>query len=205
MSLSAFRSEAMSDYADVILPVAPFAETDGSFVNLSGIWQSFGAAALHYANSRPAWRVLRVLGNLFDLDGFEFETIEDVRSELGAPRPAGNPGWTLPQDLPEAGDGGIERIDPVPIHAADALVRRAKPLQETKDAVFAGIALSPATIERLGVGDGESVVVRQGAGSAGLAVIADGRVPDGCAFLPAGVPATAALDAGSGAVEIERT
>ena len=205
VSLCAFRSEAMSDYADVILPVAPFAETDGSFVNLSGTWQSFGVAAPHYADSRPAWRVLRVLGNLFDLGGFEFETIEDVRSELGAPRPAGTSGWTLPQGFPEAGDGGIERIAPVPIYAADALVRRAKPLQETKDAVFAGIALSPATIERLGVGDGESVVVRQGAGSAGLAVVADRRVPDGCAFLPAGVPATMALDAGVGAVEIERT
>ena len=205
VSLCAFRSEAMSDYADVILPVAPFAETDGSFVNLSGTWQSFGVAAPHYADSRPAWRVLRVLGNLFDLGGFEFETIEDVRSELGAPRPAGTSGWTLPQGFPEAGDGGIERIAPVPIYAADALVRRAKPLQETKDAVFAGIALSPATIERLGVGDGESVMVRQGAGSAGLAVVADRRVPDGCAFLPAGVPATMALDADVGAVEIERT
>ena len=205
VSLSAFRSEAMSDYADVILPVAPFAETDGSFVNLAGTWQSFGAAAPHYADSRPAWRVLRVLGNLFDLGGFEYETIEDVRSELGAPGPAGVPGWTLPRNLPEAGGGGIERIAPVPIYAADALVRRARPLQETKDAAFAGVALSPATIERLGLGDGESVLVRQGAGSAGLAVVADRRVPDDCACLPAGVPATAALDEGNGAVEIEKT
>ena len=205
VSLSAFRSEAMSDYADVILPVAPFAETDGSFVNLSGTWQSFGAAAPHYADSRPAWRVLRVLGNLFELSGFEYETIEDVRSELGAPGPAGAPGWTLPRNLPEAGGGGIERIAPVPIYAADALVRRARPLQETKDAAFAGVALSPATIERLGLGDGESVLVRQGTGLAGLAVVADRRVPDDCACLPAGVPATAALDEGNGAVEIEKT
>ena len=204
VSLSTFRSEAMSEYADVILPVAAFAETEGTFVNLSGTWQSFGAAAPRYADSRPAWRVLRVLGNLFELGGFEHETIEDVRSEIGAPRPAGAPGWTLPQDLPKAGDGGIERIASVPTYAADALVRRAKPLQETKDAVLVGIALSPATIERLDVGDGESVVVRQGAGSAGLAVIADRRVPDGCAFLPAGTPATAALDTGNGTVEIER-
>ena len=71
--------------------------------------------------------------------------------------------------------------------------------------MLAGVALSPATIERLGVGDGESVVVRQGAGSAGLAIVADRRVPDGCAFLPAGVSATMALDVGSGAVEIETT
>ena len=204
VSLSAFRSEAMSDYADVILPVAPFAETEGSFVNLSGTWQSFGAAAPHYADSRPAWRVLRVLGNLFDLSGFEYETIEDVRSELAAPGPAGTPGWTLPQDLPEPGDGGIERIAPVPIYAADALVRRSKPLQATRDAEFAGVALSTATIERIGLADGESAEVRQGGGSVVSTVVADGRIPDGCACLPVGLVATAALDVGDGSVVLEK-
>ena len=204
VSLSAFHSEAMLEYADVILPVAPFAETEGSFVNLSGTWQSFGAAAPHYADSRPAWRVLRVLGNLFDLSGFEYETIEDVRSELAAPGPAGTPGWTLPQDLPEPGDGGIERIAPVPIYAADALVRRSKPLQGTRDAEFAGVALSTATIERIGLADGESAEVRQGGGSVVSTVVADGRIPDGCACLPVGLVATAALDVGDGSVVLEK-
>ena len=204
VSLSAFHSEAMLEYADVILPVAPFAETEGSFVNLSGTWQSFGAAAPHYADSRPAWRVLRVLGNLFDLSGFEYETIEDVRSELAAPGPAGTPGWTLPQDLPEPGDGGIERIAPVPIYAADALVRRSKPLQGTRDAEFAGVALSTATIERIGLADGESAEVRQSGGSVVSTVVADGRIPDGCACLPVGLVATAALDVGDGSVVLEK-
>ena len=204
VSLSAFHSEAMLEYADVILPVAPFAETEGSFVNLSGTWQSFGAAAPHYADSRPAWRVLRVLGNLFDLSGFEYETIEDVRSEPAAPGPAGTPGWTLPQDLPEPGDGGIERIAPVPIYAADALVRRSKPLQGTRDAEFAGVALSTATIERIGLADGESAEVRQGGGSVVSTVVADGRIPDGCACLPVGLVATAALDVGDGSVVLEK-
>ena len=204
VSLSAFRSEAMAEYADVILPIAAFAETEGTFVNLSGTWQSFEAAAPPYADSRPAWRVLRVLGNLFELTGFEQESIEDVRAEVGEPGSAGPPGWALPRSLPEPVDDGIERIVSVPIYAADALLRRARPLQATKDAEFAGVSLSPSTIERLGLNDGESVVVRQGVGSVDLEVAADPRVPADCAFLPAGVPATVALGAGDATVVLER-
>ena len=204
VSLSAFRSEAMAEYADVILPIAAFAETEGTFVNLSGTWQSFEAAAPPYADSRPAWRVLRVLGNLFELTGFEQESIEDVRAEVGEPGSAGPPGWALPRSLPEPVDDGIERIVSVPIYAADALLRRARPLQATKDAEFAGVSLSPSTIERLGLNDGESVVVRQGVGSVDLEVVADPRVPASCAFLPAGVPATVALGAGDATVVLER-
>ena len=204
VSLGTFRSEAMSEYADVILPTAAFAETDGTFVNLSGTWQSFGAAVAPYADSRPAWRVLRVLGNLFELASFEQETVDDVRAELGEPGPAVAPGWTLPQSLPEPVDGGIERISPVPIYAADALVRRSKPLQATRDAGVAGVSLSPVTMERLGLSDGESALVRQGVGSVVLCVVADPRIPEECARLPAGIPGTAALDAGGCTVEFEK-
>ena len=214
VSLAAFRSEAMSEYAHVILPAAAFAETEGTFVNLSGIWQSFGAAVSPYADARPAWRVLRVLGNLLDLPGFEQETIEDVRAALGGPAAAGepavgSPGWTLPRSLPEPVEGtegaeGITRIAPVPMHAVDALVRRSKPLQATRDAEFRGVGLSPATIERLGLVEGEPAVVRQNEGSVTLRVVADRRVPDGCAYLPVGVPATATLDAGDGSIMIDR-
>ena len=224
VSLGAFRSEAMSEYAHVILPAAAFAETEGTFVNLSGIWQSFGAAVPPYADARPAWRVLRVLGNLLDLPGFEQETIEDVRASLGGPVvegsatageslaaggpvAAGHPGWTLPRSLPKPAEeaNGLTRIAPVPMHAVDALVRRSKPLQTTKDAEFAGVGLNPATIERLGLADGKPAVVRQNGGSVTLRLVADWRVPEGCAYLPAGVPATAALDVGDGAVAINRS
>ena len=204
VSLSMFRSDAMAEYADVILPIAAFAETEGTFVNLSGTRQSFAAAAPPYADSRPAWRVLRVMGNLFDLDGFEQETIVDVRSDLGASTAAGSAKWRLPRELPEPVDAGIERVAPVPIYAADALVRRSSPLQATRDAELVGTALSAATLERLGVSDGESVAVRQGSGEVVLHIVADPRMPDGCAWLPAGVSATAALDAGDSTVKIEK-
>ena len=227
VSLGAFRSEAMSEYAHVILPAAAFAETEGTFVNLSGTWQSFGAAVPPYADARPAWRVLRVLGNLLDLPGFEQETIEDVRASLGGPATGGSvvvggsaaavggpvvvgsPGWTLPRSLSKPAEGaeGVERIAriaPVPMHAVDALVRRSKPLQATKDAEFAGVGLSPATIERLGLAEGELATVRQNGGSVTLPVVTDRRVPEGCAYLPAGVPAAAALDVGDSTIVIDR-
>ena len=206
VSLSTFRSGAMSEYADVILPIAAFAETEGTYVNLSGAWQGFAAAAPPYADSRPAWRVLRVLGNLFDLTSFEQESIDDVRAGLGEPAPAGAPGWALPRSLPEPTDpaGGIERIAPVPIYAADALVRRSKPLQATRDAEFAGVALSPETLGHLDLNDGESAVVRQGGGSVVLDIVADQRVPENCAWLPVSVSATAAFGAGDAPVVLER-
>ena len=225
VSLAAFRSEAMSEYAHVILPAAAFAETEGTFVNLSGTWQSFGAAVPPYADARPAWRVLRVLGNLLDLPGFEQETIEDVRAALGGPSAAGagelaagarepaaagNAGWTLPRSLPKSAEGAegaegiVARIAPIPMHAVDALVRRSKPLQATKDAEFRGVGLCPATIERLGLVDGGPAVVRQNGGSVTFRVVADRRVPDGCAYLPGGVSATAALDVDDGTIMIDK-
>ena len=204
VSLASFRSETMSEFADVILPIAAFAETEGTFVNLSGASQSFTAAAPPYADSRPAWRVLRVLGNLFELEDFEQDTIEDVRAALGEPGPAGKPGWTLPQGLRQPAGDDIERIARTPIYATDALVRRSQPLQSTRDAESAGVALSPATIDRLGLSDGEPAVVRQGTGEVVLDVRSDPRIPDGCAWLPTGVPATAALDAGLEVVELDR-
>ena len=219
VSLAAFRSEAMSEYAHVILPAAAFAETEGTFVNLAGTWQSFGAAVPPYADARPAWRVLRVLGNLLDLPGFEQETIEDVRAALGGPAAAGarepaavgSAGWTLPRSLPEPAEGiegaegiALARIAPVPMHAVDALVRRSKPLQATKDAEFRGVGLNPATIERLGLADGEPAVVRQNGGSVTLRVVVDRRVPDGCGYLPAGIAATVVLDATDGTVVIDK-
>ena len=206
VSLSTFRSAAMSEYADVILPIAAFAETDGTFVNLAATRQSFNAATPPWADSRPAWRVLRVLGSLFEVDGFEHETIEDVREELGEPGPTGTHRWSLPPSLPApAGPPeGIERIAPVPIHAVDPLVRRSKPLQATKDGGFTGVGVSPATLERLGLGDGESAVVRQGVDSHDFRIIADRRVPADCALIPAGIPATASFGGRDAPVKLER-
>ena len=71
VSITPFASEATRAQADVLLPVSPFTETSGTFVNCEARWQSFAAVSRAPGNSRPGWKVLRVLGNLLELDGFE--------------------------------------------------------------------------------------------------------------------------------------
>lgn len=79
--LTAFKSAEMLDVATVMLPVAPFSETSGSFVNTEGRLQSFAAVATPKGQTRPAWKVLRVLGNLLSLPGFEQQDSNMVRAE----------------------------------------------------------------------------------------------------------------------------
>ncbi|MGF2504375.1 NADH-quinone oxidoreductase subunit NuoG, partial [Ralstonia pseudosolanacearum] len=80
--LSPFASRAAMEHADVLLPVAPFTETSGTYVNCEGLPQSFNGVVRSLGDSRPAWKVLRVLGNLLGLSGFEYETSEAVRDDV---------------------------------------------------------------------------------------------------------------------------
>ena len=123
----------MRDAADLLLPIGTFAETSGTFVNVAGTWQSFAGVANPVGQSRPAWKVLRVLGNLVEAEGFDYLTSEDVRDEMAAQlgdiEPAAYSGKTKPAKLNGEDDPGAE-ID-VPIYSVDGLVRRAAALQLT--------------------------------------------------------------------------
>jgi len=133
VALTAFDSPALRDAVDLLLPVGTFAETSGTYVNVAGTWQSFAGVANPVGQSRPAWKVLRVLGNLVEAPDFDYVTSEDVRDELAAKlgdvKPVSYAGKTRPaklngEDAPEA------EID-VPIYSVDGLVRRATALQMT--------------------------------------------------------------------------
>jgi len=133
VALTAFDSTALRNAADLLLPVGTFAETSGTYVNVAGTWQSFAGVASPVGQSRPAWKVLRVLGNLIEAPDFDYVTSEDVRDEvtakLGDVEPSSYVGKTRPaklngEDAPEA------EID-VPIYSVDGLVRRATALQMT--------------------------------------------------------------------------
>ncbi len=215
--LSPFKSAAALDYADVLLPVAPFTETSGSFVNTEGRVQSFNAVVKPLGETRPAWKVLRVLGNLLSLEGFEQDSSEDVRAEAltgisaetKAPEFVGtllnNTVAGVALTLPAAATGtSLERIAEVPPYAADALVRRAASLQKTRDAVSPAARMSAATLEKLGVQAGQAVKVRQGTAAITLTAQADVTVPVGCVRLAAAHPVTAALASMSGRLEVER-
>jgi NADH-quinone oxidoreductase subunit G len=207
VSFSPWASETMMSSADVMLPLGPFTETSGTFVNLEGRWQGFAGVARPYGDSRPGWKVLRVLGNLLELDGFDYNSSEEVRDALRreVDATAFTPAGTAAVAAAPADAGELERIGDVPIHSADALVRRAAALQATPDAAAGSVArISAQQAEASGVLGAESARVSQDDTRITLSLVIDERVPAGCIWLPAGTPAAAGLGPCFGAISIER-
>ncbi len=206
IALTAYRTCAV-EYAQVLLPVTPFAETSGSFVNIEGRMQSFNAAVKPLGDSRPAWKVLRVLGNTLDIPGFDFDTSEAVRDTVckadGIAALLGNGIRDVELKLPVQGNA-LQRIADVPIYFSDPIVRRAESLQQTKDARKPRAHVNPLTAKELGLSAGESVRVRQNGGEATVALVLDEKLPQKCVRLATAHPACAALGPMFGEIAVER-
>jgi NADH-quinone oxidoreductase subunit G len=221
VAMSPFRHQAL-DYAQVLLPVAPFTETAGTFVNSEGRTQTFQGVVPPLGETRPAWKVLRVLGNLLHLDGFDFETVDDVRDEINAV--AGEPADRLDNTLDmsavkaalkttpmvsNAADSSIEqivveRIGEVPIYQVDGIVRRAPALQQTRDAQVDRVSMHGGLIEKLGLQPGDRVRICQHGGEAVLDFDRDDRLPVGCVRVATAIDATSELGAAFGEMTVER-
>ena len=209
--MSPFKHGA--DYADVLLPTAPFSETSGTFVNCEGRAQSFNGTVKPLGDTRPAWKVLRVLGNLTGLQGFDYETSEAIRNEiLGANTPAeadlsnrlNNIAKAAPQAAVATAASSLERVADVSIYATDAIVRRAPALQATNDAAVPQAWLSAGLAAKLGVAAGEQVKVTQGEGCAVLVAAIAANLPANVVRVAAGRQETAALGAMFGAISVEK-
>jgi NADH-quinone oxidoreductase subunit G len=206
--LSPFKSVAALDYADAILPIAPFTETSGTFVNAEGRPQSFQAVNRPLAETRPGWKVLRVLGNVLKLEGFDHESSEDVREEaLGG---NGQPGLLESLDnaisgvaVDLAAGAGLERIADVPIHFADPLVRRAPALQRTPDAAAPAARMNAATLAASGLTAGRPVKVSCGDTPVVLVAELDSGLADNCVRIAGGHASTINLGAMNGALKVE--
>ncbi|QNA89703.1 NADH-quinone oxidoreductase subunit G [Massilia sp. Dwa41.01b] len=199
------------DYADVLLPISPFTETAGTFVNCEGRAQSFNGTVKPLGETRPAWKVLRVLGNLLGLSGFEFDTAESIRDEaLGKgvtdhSAKLNNVAKLAPQAAARSEEqGSLQRLADVPIYFADAIARRSEPLLRTADGQQPLARLPRALAERLGVKAGDVVKVTQGNGSALLVADIDARLPANVVRVAAAHPATASLGAMFGAIQVEK-
>ena len=208
VAMSPYQHRA-TDYAQVMLPIAPFTETAGTFVNTEGAEQSFQGVVRPLGEARPAWKVLRVLGNLLGLQGFDYDSAEEVKREaLGD----GEVAVRLDNRVKSTGltaiapprASGIQRIAEVPIHAADAIVRRSRSLQRTRDAEPPVAWMNRALFEQLGLREGDALRVRQGAGEARVAAAIDDRLPGGCLRLATARPETSALGAMFGTLTAER-
>jgi NADH-quinone oxidoreductase subunit G len=202
--LSPFKSGL--EYADVMLPVSPFTETSGSFVNAEGRVQSFVGVARPLLETRPAWKVLRVLGNLLGLDGFNQDSSEQVREQvLGGDIAARLSNATTATPQLVARGEGVERFANLPIYASDALVRNSMSLQLTADGREAPVVgLPPGLWQQLGLAAGDQVRIVQDGGAAQLPARLEIGLPEGVARVPAGLAQTATLGAAFGTLSISK-
>ena len=204
VSLSPYRGA--QEYANVILPIGAFTETAGTFVSMEGRAQAFHATVPPPGDARPAWKVLRVLGTMLGVPGFEYETIDQVRADCLAGRDIASL-LSNRTSMPRQGapaPSGIQRIADVPIYFSDPLVRRSPPLQATKDAETPAARMNARMLQKLGVAAGQAVRVVQGPGSATLKAALDEGVPDECVRVAAAHPSTAGLGPMFGSVTIEK-
>jgi NADH-quinone oxidoreductase subunit G len=119
----------------VILPSGVFAETSGTWVNVEGRWQSVAGVTKPAGDARPAWKILRVLGNLLGLAGFEYTSSEEVRDELRHQLETDKAVTGARATFALSRLASMDVTRETPIYRVDAIVRRSGPLQATADGI----------------------------------------------------------------------
>jgi NADH-quinone oxidoreductase subunit G len=210
VSLSLFKNSVVEQYAHVILPIAPFTETAGTFVNAAGEWQRFNGVATAYAESRPAWKILRVLGNLLHLEGFDYTSNDEVHHEIKAAIKkmvtAELPTTKIAkQKFSAATSKNLYRIGNIPLYAVDGLTRHARALQMAQpilEGEYTNVHIHPRTAAALQIKAGDLVTIKQLNGQARLPATLDASLPERGVIIAGGIVETSGLSELFGFVEI---
>lgn len=208
VSMSVYKGNA-GDYANVLLPIAPFTETSGTFINTEGRIQSFNGVVSPLGETRPAWKVLRVLANLLALEKFDYETPEQIRAEIfpngsEVNQYLNNSLRNSDFEIKVIEKYGLQRIGEIPIYQADPIVRRAESLQSTHDAAPPKAWMATEMLENLGIAAGDQVKVKQGEESVQLEAACDEKLPANCVRIACAHPMTVALGALFGEIWVEK-
>ena len=205
VALTAYKSAAQ-DWATVMLPIGPFTETSGTYINAQGTPQSFKGTVAAHGQSRPGWKVLRVLGNLLGLSDFEEESSEAVRDAVLSSNVATRLSNQVKSDLcpSQPRPKGLERVADVPIYRSDAIVRRAESLQLTNASKPPVARCHPDTLSQLGLNDGDEVRLTSDNGSTVLLAKADETLARDCVRVPVAFEQTAVLGASHQVLQMER-
>ena len=212
VALTAYKSQALEN-ADILLPIAPFTETSGTFMSMEGRVQSFQAVTKPLGECRPGWKVLRVLANTLGLDGFDFNSSEEVKNAIfNNEKPSAVVWRSLNNNLKELVEiqinikkDGLQRIGEVPQYESDPIVRRSPPLQKTKYNIRPMARMCAEQMALLGLVEGDIVLARQDRGSAVLKVKLDNHVAKGCVRVAASHELTTGLGDLMGDITIEKT
>lgn len=145
--MTAYDEPAMEEYANVILPMAVFAETSGTYINIDQTWQTVAGCSVPPGEARPAWKILRVLGNLMDCAGFEYTSPDEIlkeikacfdESDLNAYQPY------LESEFPHP-EKNLVRVGEWPLYRVDSVVRHADALQRGASADLVCVKMHPET------------------------------------------------------------
>ena len=208
IALSAYKSADLLEVADVILPISPFTETVSTFVNAEGRAQTIQPSVKPLGDSRPAWKVLRVLGGLLGLDGFLYNLPEEVLGEG-----LGDNYCTRLNNMSTASNvtnsnaiaAGLERLADVNIYAVDSIVRRAPALQLTRDGKRGNqVGLGQKLFNEMGLKEGDSVLVAQGERSVTLPATLEANLAPGVVRVSAGTLASVKLGSMFGPVTVSK-
>lgn len=206
VSINSYITDTMLSYSDVILPLAGFAETSGTFINIENNWQSFTGAVPAQGESRPGWKILRVLGNIAKLNGFDYVSSQDicdeVRDEVNL-RSKAHIKQPQPPESIEASFENIMLVSEIPMYQTDAIVRRSVALQNTpenQDLSIARMCLDSA--EKFGLVDAEYIRITQGEKSVTLGLKLDDDIAKNCIYLAGGTSTMATLGAAYGSVTV---
>jgi len=205
VALTAFQSEALNNYADVLLPIATFAETSGTYINNEGTVQCFNGAVPPQGEARPAWKVLRVLGNSFNVDGFDYESSTEVYDEsikaIGKIEGDNTNQWQLTVTA-GAKKQGLQRITETPMNMIDSLTRRATSLQKTNDVADGAIHINSALAKKNKLSNADDATVKQDKQQVTMKVMVDERVPDNCVLIQSAHPSQSELGGAFGSIKI---
>jgi NADH-quinone oxidoreductase subunit G len=209
IALSAYKSADLLEVADVILPISTFTETVSTFVNAEARTQTIQPAVKPLGDSRPAWKVLRVLGGLLNLDGFLYNMPEEVLGEaLGenyCTKLSNQSTATVLTNGNAGSSTGLERVSDVGIYAGDQIVRRSSALQLTRDAKRGNqVGLGQGLFTELGLKEGDAMRVTQGGQSVELPVTLEVSLAQGAVRISAGTMASAQLGSMFGPVTVSK-
>lgn len=210
VAFSAYDHPSLRAYADIILPITPHTEMQGSFVNIQGDWQSFAPVVSPLGDSKPLWKVLRVLGTLLGMIDMQFDHIHEIQNQLK--QRFSHIKWQSnmldmapPQPQFQLSPDALLRLAPTPIYAVDSMTRRAKALQDTELSKTDYLHVNQVTAAKLSLHVGDTVTVSEaGHSSASVKVKVNPCVPDDTVLLANNTVASRTIGAGYSQVEIHK-
>ncbi len=203
VAVCSFASPALLEHADVLLPLAPIAESEGSLHNIDGEVKTFSAAGSVSGESRPGWKILRRLGAELGLEGFDQIDLHDVQADMaqaleGVPENADWNAAIAPMK------GSMYRAGEIPMYAADALCRRSAPLQDSTHADCAFAGLNPADCQALGLVDGDLARISRNTTAVDLPIRQLSAVAPGSVWLAGATQETWSLGPLVAEINVER-